>query len=393
MQILSQKKKTILLITLFASGTIIMSEMILTPTINLLYSLYPDGTNLINYAITGCYIFSTLASLVIGKLCEKISKKTLLLSGAVMGSIGGVGMFVTAAPMFLAVWRTLLMVSYAITMTISLSLINDMYDTDAQRGKMIGFYNAATTGFGALLSFAAGSLATVSLRSAYSLNFLILLYTIMVIFFVPHISPDKLSATDTADEKSTTGKGKMGGVYWTININYSFYTLAFCTFMYFSSVYISENNLGTEAFAGIISSIITITGFVTSLIYAKVFEKLGKNIETVSYAISALGIALVWLYPSVWSLCVGAVLEGGACCLVKVFHYAFLPTLVDENKGASAVAFVEATTMIAVLVTTYFVTYAMQLLNLPTFTSFLPITLGIMAINTIVGAIAVKKAK
>lgn len=75
-----------------------------------------------------------------------------------------------------------------------------------------------------------------------------------------------------------------------------------------------------------------------------------------------------------------------------MFHYAFLPTLVDENKGASAVAFVEATTMIAVLVTTYFVTYAMQLLNLPTFTSFLPITLGIMAINTIVGAIAVKKA-
>ena len=85
---LSKPKRILLLITLMLSNLVLMTESIMTPTVTTLYTMFPNGTAALNFAISGCYIVSIVMSLIIGKLTEKFSKKTLLTAGAVLGTIG-----------------------------------------------------------------------------------------------------------------------------------------------------------------------------------------------------------------------------------------------------------------------------------------------------------------
>ena len=68
-----------------------------------------------------------------------------------------------------------------------------------------------------------------------------------------------------------------------------------------------------------------------------------------------------------------------------------MPELVPSGKEGSGIAFIEACTMLAVMVTTYIVTYGMQLLGMDTFTSFLIVPAVLAAILAAIQGIFFRK--
>lgn len=393
MHTMSNRQRILLLITLFFSGVLIMSESIMTPTINMLYTLFSNGIGYINFAVTGCYIFSIATALIAGKMCEKFSKKTLLIFGGIVGTIGGLGMVFLIQPVFLAIMRSLLMISYGFTSTVGIVVISELYGDGVKRGKVLGYYNAVSMGIGGLLSLASGYLATISLQTAYNLHILIGLYLVMLFIFVPSMKKPDRSEQINEEEKIDLKKERMGKTYWIVLINYVFYTFAYCTILYFVSVYVIENNLGNEATVGVVGTMRALIGFCSSFMFGFVFRKLGKNIIIVPYVLAIVACLLLWLYPAIWCVFFAFGLFGIATSLLRVFHYAACPALAPEKRSGSAVAYIEALTLLAVSVVAYVVTWTKGVAKMETQREFLIVPLIIMAANLVVGVIISRSKK
>lgn len=389
---LSKPKRILLLITLMLSNLVLMTESIMTPTINTLYTMFPDGTAALNFAITGCYLVSIVMSLIMGKLTERFSKKTLLTAGAVLGTIGAFGMMYWITPIGLAISRSIGMMAYAVVMTTTIVYINELFDSEAERGKWLGFNNAAMTLTGTVYSLLSGILATQSLNRAYMLHFAVLLYLVMAIFFIPaEKAPSSAKADAPAQAETTSGSKKLGAKYWLHIVAYSIYTLCGCVPLYFISMYVAENGLGTEALSGTLGSVLTLAGFVVALGYTAASKLLGKKLPLILYLVAAADFLLFALVPSTITAFIGMAVLGVVATLLRVHYYASVPALVPAGKEVSGIAFIEAGTMLAVTVTTYFVTYGMQVLHIQTFTSFMIVPAIIVAILAVIHIIFSKK--
>ena len=388
---MSKPKRILLLITLMLSNLVLMTESIMTPTVTTLYTMFPNGTAALNFAISGCYIVSIVMSLIIGKLTEKFSKKTLLTAGAVLGTIGACGMMYWITPIGLAVSRGIGMLAYAVIMTPTIVYINELFDTEAERGKWLGFNNAIMTLTGTVYSFLSGILATQSLNRAYMLHFAVLLYLVMAVFFIPSAEKDTAKADVAEEQASASENNKLGARYWVHIVTFSIFTLCNCILMYFISMYVAENALGSEALSGTLSSVFTIAGFFVALVYTVISKVLGKKLPLILYIIAAADFVLLMLAPGKVIAFVGMAVMGAIMTLLRVYYYAVVPELVPSGKEGSGIAFIEACTMLAVMVTTYIVTYGMQLLGMDTFTSFLIVPAVLAAILAAIQGIFFRK--
>lgn len=378
---LTKKQEWLLLITIFLSNVIVMDDSIFTPTVNALFVMFPEGTSLINFAITGCYIFIVVFSIIVGKLCSKYDKKSLLILGGILGAIGGLGMIFIVTPLSIAICRGLLMISYAFTMTVGLALITDLYTDEARRGKMIGYYNGIMQGIGAVLAFVAGILATKSLQLAYSTHILIVLYLIMLFMFVPSFKP--VNEMDS-NEATNTSKEGLGMKYWLLVSNASVYFCAFCMILFFISVYVAENNLGNEAMAGTMSTVITIAGFITPMLYGQISALLGKHTSIISFISTLIGCVIFYLMPNLVGAFAGVILMGAANPLVRTWAYDKIPSIVPESRIDDAIGYFTSISTALSCVTAYLVTWGMTLLGCETFTSFLIVPIVIFAITTLI---------
>ena len=164
---MSKSRETLFLITLFLSNVIVIADSIISPTVSTLYGMFPDSTTLLNFSVSGCYILMAVLTVFIGKLCSRVDMK-LLTVGALFGVAGGVGLSISYQPLFMVVMRGPFMVSYAFTSTVGMTVLTAFYMDDDRRNRAFGTYNASFCAVGALLSLAAGKLASVSVLSASS---------------------------------------------------------------------------------------------------------------------------------------------------------------------------------------------------------------------------------
>lgn len=385
-----------MLLTLFISSLIVMDDMILSPTINTLYEKFPGSTGLINFIVTGCYIFVVVLSLVIGKLCSRYDSKLLMIIGGVIGLAGGILMIFMITPAGLAAGRGLIMISYTFTMNVAIAIISDVYTDDERRGRVMGYYTGTMQGIGAVLAFTAGILATHSLRAVYSLHLLIIPYLIMLFLFVPSFSKMKIAEAGSdaeADERQGKSaesvpvkakKERFGLRYWVLVLNFSLYNFAFCIPLFYVSVYIAENGLGTEAVAGTINTLITSVGFFTPLLYASVCKRLGKNASTVVFILSAVGCALLLMTSFKSLVFLGFGIIGGACPFIRTWVYDSVPRMVPESRINDAIGYVTSLSTVISTVTAYIVTWGMTTFHFATITSFLAVPIAIFVINVVV---------
>ncbi len=378
---MKDNKRILMLVAIFSTGILLMIEGVMTPTINMLYTQFPNATGLLNFAVTGSYVAGIAGSFLIVPLSKRFSDKMILIAFSVFGTLGGILWFVHLNPVTLSVGRTFTQLAYPIVNVLAVNFINNMYDDVEVRGRIQGMFNAVKNLMNAALAAAAGVLAVQSLRSAYSLNFLPIISIVLLILFLPGRQKQNAAAEEKAQEADTRSEG-YGTAFWLIAIGYFMTTVAFCSIMYYGSMYVEENGIGNSATTGSILSVASIIGMIVSLVFGWIAVRLKRRTLLVANLLALGGALVMWLFPSMPGAWAGMILPNIAANLINCFIFSYIPMFVPEEKAAGAIGMIQSFSIAAVVVVSYFVTYTMKIFSMASFTQFLVTVLILYAICT-----------
>ena len=156
---ISKTKRTLALIAIFFSTLAVMADLAITPVIGMIYGYYPDNMSAVNYIVSGPMLVLVVASLITPLLTRKLNKKSVFIVSTVIFSIGAIGGVLVDNPLYICFTRTLVGIGEGVINAVGIAYIADLYEDPQDRNKITGFYNAAQSLMGMLLSYAAGMLA------------------------------------------------------------------------------------------------------------------------------------------------------------------------------------------------------------------------------------------
>ncbi len=377
-----KNRRFLVLAALFSTGILLMIEGVMTPTINMLYTRYPNATGLLNFAITGSYLAGILGSLLIVPLSKRFSDKAILVVSSTVGALGGIIWLLYLDPLTLSVGRTLTQLAYPIVNVIAVNYINHLYDDVEVRGRVQGVFNAFKNLTTAALSAAAGVLAVQSIQRAYSLNLLPLISIVLLIIFLPSGSENVPTSEEKQNKASIESKG-YGMTFWLMAGGYFLTTMGFCSIMYYGSMYVEENGIGTSATTGSIMSAASIAGMLVSLVFGWIFVRLKKKTILAANLLALAGTIVMWLFPSLLGAWAGMLLPNIAANLINCFIFSYIPMFVPEDRAAGAIGMIQTFSIAAVVVVSYFVTYTMKFMGFETYTQFLVMVVAVYVICTL----------
>ena len=237
----------------------------------------------------------TLASLAAGKLASRFHKKTLLLTGLLMTTLGGTaGYFLSFSLPALLACSAVIGLGVGLNLTLSYAIICDYY-TGAERGKLMGLNTSFVCIGGVFFSFLGGALASVAGWSAVYLSFLLLLPVVVVVWrWCP------LGLLEGQGQQ----RGRLGlSGYFVLLTGLGFVCYTFQnSFNANSSLYLSELGRYTPALASLSSICNSGGGIVGGLLFGWLLSRLKHQIQSVAYLISGTGFVLLCLWVC---LCAG----------------------------------------------------------------------------------------
>lgn len=382
---MSKGKQLLLILTIFLSNLVIMTDYIISPTINTLYAMNPDAQGLVNFVVSGSYLVICIASPIGAKLCQKLSTKFAFVLGAAIAAVGGVFFAAFESPIWFCFTRSLVAVGYAFIQVSAVSLINQIWTDDKKNNAMMGYYNGAMTAIGALLSMVTGNLAVGNPLNAYKAFWSFVPLVVLAVIFLPRIKntgETVETAEETAENKEKGKKQGLGKVFW-IRMVCLFVLCFVCAIPgLFVSVYVAENGLGNESMVGYLNTVCTVTGFVVALFYGKIYEKLQKNILVLSYAVLTICFLCFFMFPSTVGAYASYVLQGIGYLIGYTYAFAMFPGLVPEERLSDSIAIITIVVSIAGFFTSYVVTAVMNIMQI-TYTKALLLPAILMAVMTV----------
>lgn len=153
---ISKTKRTLALVAIFFSTLAVMADLAITPVIGMIYGYYPDHTSAVNYIVSGPMLVLVAASLITPLLTRRFNKKTVFIAAAVIFSIGAIFGAAADDPLYICFTRTLVGIGEGVINAVGIAYIADLYENPQDRNKITGFYNAAQSLMGMILSYAAG---------------------------------------------------------------------------------------------------------------------------------------------------------------------------------------------------------------------------------------------
>lgn len=153
---ISKTKRTLALVAIFFSTLAVMADLAITPVIGMIYGYYPDHTSAVNYIVSGPMLVLVAASLITPLLTRRFNKKTVFIAAAVIFSIGAIFGAAADDPLYICFTRTLVGIGEGVINAVGIAYIADLYENAQDRNKITGFYNAAQSLMGMILSYAAG---------------------------------------------------------------------------------------------------------------------------------------------------------------------------------------------------------------------------------------------
>lgn len=151
---ISKTKRTLALVAIFFSTLAVMADLAITPVIGMIYGYYPDHTSAVNYIVSGPMLVLVAASLITPLLTRRFNKKTIFIAAAVIFSIGAIFGAAADDPLYICFTRTLVGIGEGVINAVGIAYIADLYENPQDRNKITGFYNAAQSLMGMILSYA-----------------------------------------------------------------------------------------------------------------------------------------------------------------------------------------------------------------------------------------------
>lgn len=388
---LSKTQQALLIVALMLTAIPMVVDGVIIPISNNLYEAFPNDTGAVNFILSGPQLLVAISSLAAMPLMQRFSKKSLLV---VFGTICAVVLILGAAvdnAYYMAAMRSIAGICTGIINVVGLALFAEVITDEKTYANLMGIYNAFMSLGGTALAFFAGILATGGWKNAYQLFWVLVPCALAFLFFIP-----KLDSTDAADGVSSEAEDAqaeaptkgMGMTFWAMMAALALYLVAGMGASYFISVFVAENGLGNEAFAGTASSVMTLGSFIFCLGFGFLYGKLGSKLLGISFACAVVGIAAMVLFPSPATALLGMVLDGGAYGIAYSFVLAYSPEIVQRSQVDKAISIIGFNVAIMSFLATYLVTFLMGVRG--SFTATLPVLLAIGVVAVVIAFLALR---
>ena len=171
-------------------------QFCVSPVLGDIQAHYPDvSVSLVQMLITAPGLLSMLVSLASGWLVLRITKKQLLIFGALVAGVTGFMPFLSDSFTLLFVSRTLFGVGLGIATTMNVAVVAEFFEGQ-ERVKAMGF-QAASVGAGMVVATTfAGLLGSRGFRNAYYVNVIGFICMILLLVFLPETGVAKETNTE-----------------------------------------------------------------------------------------------------------------------------------------------------------------------------------------------------
>lgn len=390
---LSKTKRILALVAIFFSTVVVMADLVITPVIGMIYGYYPENMSAVNYIVSGPMLVLVIASLLTPALTRVMDKKTVFVGATVIFTIGAIFGVVVDNPLYICFTRTLVGIGEGVVNAIGMAYIADLYNDPKDRNKITGFYNAAQSLAGMVLSYVAGIMAANGVwLEVYKLYWIAVPLLICVILFIPSVKPQK---TEPAVEKKTTGKKEpMGWRYWFMSACFFVMNVVLgATVLYYLSSYIFENGMGDSSFTGLATAVKSVVGILIGIAYGWIVSKCGRYTSTLSYATAAVTLAILILFPTKFVALVIGTICGLTYKVLMSYNYAHGFSIVPASRIDDAASITTAVYGVGSFVCTYFATWLMQIMKTDLVTPTWWVSVAIIAVVVVADLVAAGKEK
>lgn len=401
---------------LFMTNFIIMTDFVIYPIVDALYSHFPDQVNGVNFIVSGPSAIIVVTSLVVPAIMRRVDRKLLLVGGCMAFAVSAIGGCAIQSVPYMIACRSVGGVTYAIAQVCAISIISDYWPDEDGRASMVGYYNTAQAGAGAIMSFVSGNLAVGGWTSSYHTYWIAVPVLVMVVLFIPSLKGERASlgnsrgidgdalagfegghagsgdgetpfASVLLDRPTLRAKGHLGYKFWLMAGCFTAFTLCYMiAIVTFISVYVAENGLGDVAFAGMLTSLNTIGSAVMCALFGRVFSHLKFRTSLPFYIIASACILVLFLVHSAPVAAVCCLVAGGCFGSLFSYNYAAGSLMVASEDVDRVTGVVTAAYGLAVFGSTYFATFLMDEFGTDRITDILGVLFVLCALVAIVEA-------
>lgn len=347
------KFKTVLFcVAIFLTTLMSMQDSAILPIADALYHAFPGKDFVVNFAITGPSIIFFFSSLIAPAFLKVMSKKNTLLVTCIVFTVSCIaGTFYMSLPLLLII-RVIAGFCCGIQMVVSIDLITEYFENQTVRTTVIGLYNAAQAGVGAIVGIIAGNFAVKGWEHVFDLYWINILMTILVILFVP----SKSGEYSEEKEEEKNASGKLPAAFWKSVINFALFCIVYGPLYFMAALYIAENNLGNEAYAGLATSFGTIGSALICLAFGIIYKKFKFKSSLMSYIILVAGLFVCAFVPDKTVFLIISVFGGFGYGAMITYQFSNISNIVEHTNVTKAISYVNAFNAVGLFFCSYVLT-------------------------------------
>lgn len=388
MKNLSNTRRILALIAIFASTVVVMADLAITPVIGMIYGAYPDNMGAVNFIVSGPMLIVVIVSLLTPYLFRFVDKKIVFIVASVIFAVGAIAGVVVNDPMFICFTRSLVGIGEGAVNVVGVAYIADLYESQEIRSKISGYYNSAMSLAGMVLSYVGGYLATDgNWTSVYKVYWVAIPIVILVILFVPSVKP----VSESGEVKKTNGpKDAFGWRFIYMNVCWFIMNIVLgASILYYLSSYIFEFGLGDSAFSGTATAVKSVCGILVGLVYGSLAAKLKRFTPTATFAVAALGMLIMLIAPATWTVLIIGTITGLTYKVWFSYSYGHGWEIVPASRVDDAVSISTAVYGLGSFACTYFYSWLASLTSTQSIVPVWYICIGILAVLFFVDIIVI----
>jgi MFS family permease len=380
----SRLKYVLIMATLGLTTMATMNDMVIIPIVDNLFREFSDvNIGVLNYILSGPALISALFSLLSGKLMEYISKKTLMIAGFGIFTVGAVLGDAVHNAYYMAAMRTLVGAGFGITLVVAMAIVAETFVSEKSRSAMMGIYSSSIGVVGALLGLVSGVVAASGWRLVYRIYLAALPVLVMIFLFLPR---DKV-AHDKTEEASPDSEKMPWGRTLFMAAAFIAYNIVYAIVYYQISVIAGEKDIGDTRLIGAFSAFGTIGGILGGATLGLIYPRLRRFTVLIGYGGMAVCFSLLFIASGAPLVLVACALLGTSYALGTAYYMMYCTTFVPVGKIPFSIAITTTAMSVGSFLSTYCATALQGIMNADTLTAVLPVLATVAGVGTAISLV------
>ncbi len=260
-----------------------------SPILGLLDKVFKEeGANAVQTLQTMPYFLLMVASIFVGWLVTKISKRKLVLGGLIIIAFVGTSPLIVDNFSFMMISRVIIGFGFGIVSPLNAAIISEFFE-GKDRAALMGIH-VTGMGIGSIfINIIGGMLGKFGYQRFFLVHLIALVAFVIVIYQLP----------DTGVQvSSTTQKLKLNRMVFELSITSFFHTLFITAYLTNIGTHILGNLNGSPALTGIVTAVQGGFALVVGLNFSKISSSLKQNTLPFSIFIASLGYLSITVLPA-----------------------------------------------------------------------------------------------